>query len=100
MRHQLPDLHEIGGYISKITMKHRNSTESGWVSLALLFVLCCIPVFLVYTTFWSTNGPRDLGISALIVLGLLLVGVPGVFICMIIAAEWSKRAKKKTDSTT
>ena len=63
-------------------MKNRNSTESGGASVALLFMLCWLWVFILYAGFCGTGSGRDVGISALITLGLLLVGLPGAFICM------------------
>jgi len=65
-------------------MKNRNPYEEPWLQVALLFISCWVWVFIFYNAFWGgTNVVSDLVFSVLITLGLLLVVVPGVFICFI-----------------
>jgi len=70
-------------------MNYRNVNE--WSSVVLLYMLCWLFVFIIYTSFWGTEIPRDLVVSALITLGLLLLGVPGVIFCVWICQEHKER---------
>ena len=64
-------------------MINRNPYKEPWLQGVLLFIVCWVWVFIFYNAFGGgTNGVSDLVFSLLITLGLLLVGVPGVFICL------------------